>query len=325
MKRALALLIRRLDQRLAPAYLRLRAESDGLVILLFHTLLPAGEKADGVLHPQQATTVDDLRRVVEHLLVHGYRFVPLGAESPAAGGRRAALSFDDGYYNNLLALDVLREYDVPALFCISTNHVRQQRAFWWDVVYRERRRRSTGAAAIEREIRWLKGFTHEGIEEHLRREFGAANLRPAGDLDRPFRPHELREFAADRRVVLGNHTADHAILTLYRPEAARQQIAAAQAALHEMAGAAAPVIAYPNGSHSPAVRRAAREAGLELGLTLEPRKNRSGRPSRAEERLRLGRFLVWGGPDVARQCDAFRADFTLERALRAALPRGREV
>ena len=40
------------------------------------------------------------------------------------------LTFDDGYYNNHLALPVLEEFDVPALFFISTNHVKQQKCFW---------------------------------------------------------------------------------------------------------------------------------------------------------------------------------------------------
>ncbi|MEJ7665168.1 MAG: polysaccharide deacetylase family protein [Hymenobacter sp.] len=51
-------------------------------------------------------------------------------------GKYALITFDDGYFNNHLALPVLRRYGVPATFFISSHHVLSGQAFWWDVVYR---------------------------------------------------------------------------------------------------------------------------------------------------------------------------------------------
>ena len=58
--------------------------------------------------------------------------------------------------------------------------------------------------------------------------FGPDALRPRNDVDRPFKPDELKTFAQSKCVYVGNHTVNHGILTNYSPDEMRRQVQGAQ-------------------------------------------------------------------------------------------------
>jgi peptidoglycan/xylan/chitin deacetylase (PgdA/CDA1 family) len=281
---------------------------------LFHSLFrDEREIARGVVDPLQRTTVGQFRQFIEYYLRHDYRFISpadlLGDLDPA--GRYALITFDDGYYNNVLARPILEEYGVPAVFFISTNHVRENRCYWWDALYRERRAQGASERQIYREAIAVKSLRTEEIESGLRERFGPDALRPRGDVDRPFTPAELREFAACPYVHLGNHTANHAILTNYTPAEVREQVGGAQAALHDMTGVAPSSIAYPNGAHDAQVVAICRELGLKVGFTIRPEKTTLPLGPEASDLLRLGRFCPHAEAPMESQCRTYRSDVLL--------------
>ena len=320
MIQAIQKFVRSADAAVARAYLAVRAEQNALMPFLFHSLFRNEAEMDrNVVEPLERTTVAQFRQFVEYYLGHGYRFV-----SPAdllkglrPDGKYALITFDDGYYNNTLALPVLEEFKVPAVFFISTNHVRQNKCFWWDVYYRERLAEGATRRQIYRETVGLKRMKTAEIEAMLVRRFGENALAPRGDIDRPFTPAELREFAASPYVHLGNHTADHAILTNYSLAEVREQVAGAQEALAEMTGVTATAIAYPNGGHDREIVRVCAEAGLKMGVTVRPHK--TGLPIKEgwEGMLRIGRFCPSGDTPMVRQCRTYRSDLQLYGVFRA--------
>jgi len=313
-------ILSRLSDELALACQRLVPERPALLVFMFHVLFEdAAAMSRHEVDPQQRITTDIFARFVAHFLAHGYQFVTpadvLRGLDPA--GRYALLTFDDGYFNNQLALPILRRYGVPATFFISSHHVLAGQAFWWDVVYRARRRQPLPPAAQLAEYERLKSMRHPEIDHYLLTHFGPDALRPVGDLDRPFTPAELQAFAREPEVTLGNHTAHHAILTNYAPAAAAHELAACQQHLAQLAGPTPRAVAYPNGNTSAAVVAAATTAGLCLGVTVEPGKNYLPFARHTVDTLRLKRFLLWGDRDVERQCRLFRADFNLKERLRS--------
>src|SRR5688572_17254650 len=160
--------VRALDAVTARAYLAMFRERPGLVTLLFHSLFAdAAEVRLGHIDPQQCTTVGDFAAVLEHFRAAGYRFVsPADVSSgldPSA--RHVMVTFDDGYFNNVRALPVMKRCDVPTTFFISTGHVRDGRCFWWDVLYRERSARGASLAQIRAEGAALKRLPYAQIEE----------------------------------------------------------------------------------------------------------------------------------------------------------------
>ena len=314
MTEAIQSVVRMVDAALARLYLSLFRERHALRAFLFHSMFrDEREIALNLIDPLQRTTVAHFRQFVAYYVSHGYRFV-----SPAdvlAGlptdGRYAMITFDDGYYNNVRALAVLAEFDVPATFFISTDHVRENRLFWWDVLYRELAAQGMSERRIYREALALKSLRTEEIERQLTGRFGAAAFVPRGDIDRPFTPDELREFARSPLVHLGNHTAHHAILTNYEPHEMRDQLRRAQVALREITGTEPLAVAYPNGAHDDEVIDACRDVGLKLGATTRPAKNDLPLERNSRELLRLGRFSTHGAGRILSQCQTYRSDLLL--------------
>src|SRR4051794_40552303 len=168
-------LVRATDGLVARAYLSVFRERRALLSFLFHSLFrDEREIAENLVDPLQRTTVAQFRRFVEYYLEHGYQFI--GPADLMAGldpdRRYALITFDDGYFNNTLALDILEGYKVPAVFFISTDHVRQNKCFWWDVLYRERIAQGTSGRKAYREGIALKTRTTEQIEAELDARFG---------------------------------------------------------------------------------------------------------------------------------------------------------
>src|SRR6266478_3841220 len=179
-----------LDQALGSRFLPEAREESALLCFLFHGLFERGEEVrSGVLDTQQGFTVEMFRAFLGHFCQQGYSFVSpgqiLGGLQPS--GKYILLTFDDGYCNNLRALPETEE-------------------------------------EIRRTVAGYKRWKTEEVECELKKEFGKDALRPVGDLDRPFTPGELREFAEHCLVSLGNHTKNHAILTNYSLAEAREQI-----------------------------------------------------------------------------------------------------
>ena len=274
-----------------------------VVIFLFHSLFrSAREAASGVCDPQQAITIDFFREFLEALLGSGASIRDLeDAVVAPRPGLTAVITFDDGYFNNAHALPALEACGVLATFFISTSHVEQGKAFWWDAVYRNARRRGADRRAIARQIQRMKGLTNDAIEARLIELYGRDALKPVTDCDRPFTPAELAAFADSHLVALGNHTSDHAILTNYGPDGARSQITGAQQYLTRLTGAAPKAIAYPNGNYDEAVARIARDAGLEIGVTVRSGVNTVPSPAPFD----LRRLTVRRVPSASRQAGVF--------------------
>lgn len=276
------------------------ADGEGAVlIVLFHALFrDRREVHRGVCDPQQGITAAFFAEFVEALLAHG---VAIGELEQALERRprrpTVVLTFDDGYYNNVAALPVLQAFGVPATFFISTNHVAEGRAFWWDALYRHAARQGASPRRIRRQAAALKRLRAEEIEARIIEWFGPGALRPETDGDRPFSPAELVDFARDPQVFLGNHTADHAILVNYEPEGMRAQIEGAQRFLAQVGGRAPRSIAWPNGDWDPRVAAAGRAAGLAWGLTVRGGLNRPA----GEDAMGLRRVTVWGRPRARTQ------------------------
>jgi peptidoglycan/xylan/chitin deacetylase (PgdA/CDA1 family) len=313
---------------LASAFLPVTNERGTLLCVLFHSLFESeAEVRGGVLDPQQAISVDMFRAFVSHFNKQQYGFVSPRQirEGLRPGGKYILLTFDDGYFNNVRALPVMEEFKAPAVFFISSDHVREGKAFWWDVAFREGRKRGKTDEEIRRTVADYRQLKTEAVESELRNEFGDHALLPVGDLDRPFTPGELREFAGGHLVSLGNHTKNHAILTNYGLEEARRQIQGGQEALEQMTRRIPEMISYPNGNSTAEIQQMAREIGLPLGVVVRGGKNRLPLKLGGPEAMTLKRFILWGNGGIDAQCRAARSSVSLDRTYAALSGRSRPV
>lgn len=305
-----------LDERLSYASTWPNQERGTVLCFLIHSLFASREEAQGgLLDPQQSFTVAMLREFLAYFAREGYRFLspPDLSENLPQNAKYILLTFDDGYFNNTRALPLLEEFNAPAVFFISSGHVKQGKAFWWDALYRESRKRGGFAGEVRSRAAVYKQMAPPQIEADLCSRFGRMALLPVSDLDRPLTPSELAKFARHPLVFLGNHTRDHAILTNCFSEEIRSQIRDCQENLREMTGKAPEIIAYPNGNCSREIAEVARDAGLLFGLLARPGRNRLPLRAGMSRAMTLKRFTLWGDRTVEAQCRASRSPLSLHR------------
>ena len=307
-----------LDQLLSAAQLRLHEREGSLLTLFFHGLLTDDELQRGAAYPQQGITPGFFAELIEYFLNSGYRFI--SPEELDTGidprGKYAVLTFDDGYFNNSRAVPVLERFQVPATIFVSALHVKEGRGFWWESFYHLRREQKRDPEAIAWEMRSLNGLRTAEILERIGPEVGSGIFDWRGDADRPFSVAELREISRHPLVDIGNHTADHDILTSCSDEEAERTIGTAQDVLREITGKSPISIAYPNGSVNDRVFEIAKAQGLKIGFGAARRKEYLPHALGAERRMVLGRFPPLGNLGVPQQADYFRSDLMLVERLR---------
>jgi peptidoglycan/xylan/chitin deacetylase (PgdA/CDA1 family) len=250
-----------------------------------------------------------------------------------------AVTFDDGYADNLLAgKPLLAAADIPATVFLTTGCLDCREEFWWDELARLvllehgpqklnivvrgevlhfdfgrpsasgaspwptwllRRRRRRAHRAIWRALRPLDSQERGLLMAEIRSKLAGRHQSGSG---RAMTTAEVRALVEDKLITIGAHTVTHPALTQIGPEARRREIAESKAACEALIGKPIPGFAYPYGDVDDRVRYAVKEAGFVYACS-----NRSGPVTAVSDLLALPRLPIgdWGG-------DAF------ERALRLA-------
>jgi peptidoglycan/xylan/chitin deacetylase (PgdA/CDA1 family) len=258
----------------------------GFHVFCFHRI----GNARGPFHP--GMPLEDFERCATFLARH-YRVMPLHelATRSANGdpvGDAAAITFDDGYRDNLeVALPVLEKHGLPATVFLATAAIETGEPLWHDrVAYILEQtekpelaltaggirhafalpRLSARLEAAAEACRILKTLPEaEKIRavESLRKDAGVpdyAGLR--GDM---LAWDDVRAMIP-RGITFGAHTVNHPILTRIPPEAARQEIADSKRQIEAETEAPCLTFAYPNGApgedFDAATERLVAEAGF---------------------------------------------------------------
>lgn len=312
-------LLESFDQIFVPTTNKLFKERNSLLIFMFHVIFEDENEMDlNLIAPQQKMTLENYRQFIELYLARGYQFVSPDemVHGLEPSRKYILLTFDDGYFNNQRLLPLMREYKVPALFFISSNFVKYGKGFWWDILYRERKKQGASERTIDCENKLLQTMTHQVVEDYLKRTFGEKALSPVSDLDRPFSPQELKTFSREEFVFLGNHTKDHAVLTCYEDKEVRSQIVDAQNDIYEMTGQYPLAFSYPNGNYSDSVVQSVKEIGFKIGITCNFGKNLLPTDFDRDREFKMKRFSFSSGCKIMRQGPLFCSDFSLFVAVK---------
>ena len=289
-------------------------DKDAIVALYTHgILLDEKEAALNHVYPeaQRGFTKEALRIIIQYFLQNGYEFITPSEiiEKSSIIGKFVMLTFDDGYFSNSHALSLLKEFKCPATFFISTRNILEGKAYWWDIIYRERARRGVTTNEIRKEIRFLRSRKVEEIDQYIYNNFGDCAHRPISDTDRPFTINEIRDLAKCQYFHVGNHTHNHSLLSKLPEETIRKEIETAQWEIKEMTGILPIGISYPSGLYDERVVRISAELGLKVGMTIWPHKNYLPIDASKNELMRLGRYEIDLGRDLIWQLDVIRSDF----------------
>lgn len=276
-----------------------RSIRDGLVILCYHRVLPAEQKA-AYFQPDLVVTPEALRAHCRTLAEH-YEVLPLGDAWVAlrSSARRdrplAALTFDDGYRDNHRhAAPILAEFRLKATFFIVSDLVGGDRPPWYDRMGKAFQLCAVGARTHDgkRELRGLlegalkldspnglpaprrvvalaKSLTSEHREALMTRleRWAGGDMNFDSD-DLIMNAAELTQLA-DAGHEIGSHTRSHPILPTVDDRVLREELVGSRTALEATIRRRVTSFCYPNGDFDECVERAVQEAGYECAAAVE--------------------------------------------------------
>ncbi len=307
-----------IDSAAANLYVDLFGEHNGLSTFLFHGV-SHNEKLTESIFPQEGLTISLFEKFIDSFLNLGYEFI--GPADIIDGiikhdVKYGMLTFDDGYFNNTWIQEVLHKYRTPAVFFVTTGLMMENEKIWSDVIHFERKKRNSPDDEIHKEIVSLNPVPVAKIKDYITKEFGSKALQPHGDEDRFLTPAELKEFALDPFVIIGNHTHSHEVLGNLTAEKTKAEIETSQSILTEIIGKAPDFISYPYGSHSRQVVDTAKEFGFKLGITTIQKKNSLPLGSKYNMELRRFNPIASNGKF---KIDKLRSSFQLKTMLKEIL------
>lgn len=215
-------------------------------------------------------TVEDLDRMITWFLSRNYVFItPKTILNTVLDETQnyILLTFDEGYYNNLLALPVLEKHQVPVTVYISTGHIKSGKAFWWDVLFRLRSKEGLAKNIIMTEMESLMSLSYQEQENYLIEKFGVDCLKPAGDLDRPMTEEELANFAKHPMIEIGNHTHYHLNMVNYSKEELINSMNESHQYLKDLCGIEPLSFAYPYGNYNEVVLDSMKSMPYKIAFT----------------------------------------------------------
>jgi peptidoglycan/xylan/chitin deacetylase (PgdA/CDA1 family) len=262
---------------------RLRARC---IVLLYHRIAR--------VNPDPWSLCVTPEHFAEHLdVLRSFRRVRLDQIEPSGwrvvnGGLSVAITFDDGYADNLHeAARLLMPSETPATFFVATGYIGRAREFWWDelerIVFggcpdRNPFRFSAGPITILCDPHAPAQPTYfdiyeklQPLDHDLRRRILDRLLEWAGLSARGRESH--RSMTADEIVHLGSgglfeigaHTVTHPLLAAQSLDSQYEELGASKAWLEDLIGKPVASFSYPYGGtshYTPETVRAAADSGF---------------------------------------------------------------
>ena len=311
-----------IDRFLSRARRAVLGETKGIVVPVFHAVLPPGAALPD-LDPAYTITTDQLAEVHHYFISSG--FTPIGLPQLLQGldpGRNYVMfTFDDGYANNLAAVTMLERAGVPVMLSANMTMVRSGESFWWDVLYRELRKSGAKQDAIERARARLIPMDPAAVRQELAQRFGDEALRPRGDVDRPLTIAELQDLARRPTVSFANHTSDHRLLRGRDRASVTASLAETQREIKELSGTEPVAVTYPYGVYDDVTLQCCRDLRFEVGFTGRFGKAMLPDELRGTARMRLPRCVIYGDRPIAAQCESTHLDWRPSWTVRRWLQR----
>ena len=278
-----------------------------LLVLMYHRVLPEPDpllpdEPDAARFAAQMRLVGSLCRIVS--LSDAVQQLAAGTLPP----RAAAITFDDGYVNNLeIAVPVLRELGLPATFYVATGFIEG------DVMFNDVAIEAVRHAPAVLDLReaGLPRYELAGLEarraaiddllprikylDPAQRTRTTAVIAAAAGIEMPrglmMDEVQLRQLARSG-MEIGAHSVSHPILARLDPDAARREITAGKQRLERLAGQRVRSFAYPNGrpgrDYGPEHVAMVREAGFENAVSTA-----WGKTTRVSSRFEIPRIAPW--------------------------------
>jgi peptidoglycan/xylan/chitin deacetylase (PgdA/CDA1 family) len=302
--------LRRLRQR----FVRESGPADA-VILMYHRIAPDGSAGGGL-----AVTPSNFS---EHLQALRSALRPIrlsdlvdSLAQDTLPPRSVAITFDDGYLDNLVvAKPLLEQWGTPATVFVVSSYVGSGRRFWWDELERVclaaelpptvelvlggRTRRwqvpADDRRHLFRELRQALGQLEERERNELLAHLQRLSRTSAPNRVETLSRDQLGRLAEGDLVDIGAHTVTHPRLTDVSGKRQVDEIEQSRRQLAELLGVEISLFSYPFGAHDARTVRSARRAGVSCACTTVATGVRT-----TDDPFRLPRLAVddWSGDEL---------------------------
>jgi peptidoglycan/xylan/chitin deacetylase (PgdA/CDA1 family) len=221
----------------------------------------------------------------------------LGHLESGVPGHRVAMTFDDGYDDNVeRALPLLLKHGGRATFYLTAGLMEERRAPWWDVVSHALERTTRprlrcdlagrrldlpleGRCDRERAlVRLLPLFRAPTAERSRRLEGLRAALEVGEEVPCALATWERARTLAEAGMEVGAHTLEHPWLSLLPRAEQEREIAGSIEWIARRLGVRARGLAYPDGDHDAVTIEVARSCGLDHAVTTQAGTNVASTP-----------------------------------------------
>lgn len=203
------------------------------------------------------------------------------------------VTFDDGFVNNYkLALPVLKKFQIPALFFISTGHTLSGEPFWFDwIISSIQIYKITSLDLRYLGLRDYRFFPSEGLKRWNDIQTLLVDIKTKGNATDPeikrvisffrknfpdvreeiilkYRPlveNEICRMQSSGLCHFGSHSHRHEILTYLTAKDLRMNLVESKKFLEKLLGQPVIHFAYPNGDTNSCVTRCCRQNGYQFG------------------------------------------------------------
>lgn len=280
--------------------------AEAALVLMYHRVAELVQDPFGIcVHPE--TFAQHLECIQRHADI-----VALDDLRNHSGGRRVAITFDDGYSDVLsTARPILESYNAHATVFVVAGKVGSCTEFWWDKLEQlilEAMPQDPLDVDVGGQITIRLPLDKVASRERALGTLHAALMRlpPAqiDDLlmalarrlqatlqDRPTHQTlnlgELAELSASPCAEIGAHSMTHPAMPELSPDEQREEIEGSRSFLEIELGLPVHAFAYPFGEYDETTAKLVEEAGLHLACTAEP-----GRVTFGTDRFRIPRYEV---------------------------------
>jgi peptidoglycan/xylan/chitin deacetylase (PgdA/CDA1 family) len=283
--------------------MRARRSPRWLTVLLYHRVLP---RPDGGFELDHAVLDTDPVVFDRHMAFIASACSPIDLAQLLAYQRGEAelphnpvmVTFDDGYLDNREhAMPILRRHGIRGLFFVASSFVAERRLFWWDrIAYLVRHSRVAVAeldyptalilrvgddakqvkSAILRIVKTHRGLDLERFLGELARAF---KVEWNDEIERRLADHNIMTWddvraLHDSGMDVGSHTRTHRVLDTLDPLQLPDELFKSKTDIESAIGAKITSLSYPVGRpirKLPMLERAVRDAGYEIGFSVETR------------------------------------------------------
>lgn len=262
---------RDIDGYLSEVKFNLEMTKPFVISLILHKIYP--QKSDVSFEHgsiSEGITLNDFEKIILFFAKRNFTFITdkdLIKKEPLTNKKNVFITFDDGYHNNFLILDILKKYHAKATIYLSTNHIEEGKNYWWDVLYKERKKLNSSHAIMNDELKHLYDLQWQEQEQYVISKFGKDSLFKSTNLMRPMTIKELKVMSTNPEFSFGNHTHNHLNLVQYNQQEIITSYTIANDFITKNTNSDVASIAYPFGFYNDEVSKITSAFGFKIAVT----------------------------------------------------------